>query len=401
MNSYDGYKILDDSEWKAFLSENKPVKPTVTKEQQMVIDTKDSDILVSAAAGSGKTWVLVKRIINRLLNERVDIDKFLIVTFTKAAADEMRIKISDAITDELNEAYKKDNKDLIDFLNRQATLVNMADISTIDSFCGNIVKENFMELGIDPSYRIGDKSEINVLSNEVLDDLLEEMYSRGDKVFNKLVNCYLKTMSDQKIVEIINKLYSFQMSMPDPEAWIKKSKDILKEDDIWFEEVIKDIRYNVASAKDMASDLLGFLISIEASDKDKEAIEDDIDCIDELIATMYSKTKSFRDIYDELYDKVYGIGRAKSLSLKGVDEDKKAKIKAKRKSYRDDIIKGSAVKGQLLDISKNLIDDKNSVKEIMEKLLDLASEFRIRLTDAKKDKLLYDFSDIEHAALKV
>ena len=140
-----------------------------TNEQLQAITEKGSNILVAAGAGSGKTAVLVERIINKIINEKIDIDKLLVVTFTNAAAGEMRERVLEAIYKKLDEDPENEN------LQRQITLLNKASICTIDSFCLDVVRNNFYELeNISPNFRISDTSEIELLKQEVIDDIFEE-----------------------------------------------------------------------------------------------------------------------------------------------------------------------------------------------------------------------------------
>ena len=145
-----------------------------TDEQKQAIYEKDSNILVAAAAGSGKTAVLVERIINKIINENIDIDKLLVVTFTNAAASEMRERVLEAI-------YKKlDDEPNNALLLRQITLLNKASICTIDSFCLDVVRNNFFEIDISQNFRIADTTEIEILQQDVLEELFEEKYeSKG------------------------------------------------------------------------------------------------------------------------------------------------------------------------------------------------------------------------------
>ena len=155
--------------------------PNWTTEQKQAIYEKNSNILVAAAAGSGKTAVLVERIINKIINEKVDIDKILVVTFTNAAASEMRERVLNAIYKKLEE--DPENERLL----RQITLLNMASICTIDSFCLDVVKNNFYELeNISPNFRIADTPEIELLKQEILDEIFEKKYLEEDKDFTKL-----------------------------------------------------------------------------------------------------------------------------------------------------------------------------------------------------------------------
>ena len=137
--------------------------------------------------GSGKTAVLVERIINKVLNEKINIDELLVVTFTNAAASEMRERVLDAIYKKLDE--EPENEDL----QKQITLLNKANICTIDSFCLEVVRNYFYELeNISPNFRISDTSEIELLKQEVIDDIFEEKYEKEDEDFTKLINIYTR-----------------------------------------------------------------------------------------------------------------------------------------------------------------------------------------------------------------
>ena len=167
--------------------------------------------------GSGKTTVLVERIINKIINEKIDIDKLLIVTFTNAAASEMRQRILDAI-------YEKLEKDPDDKnMQRQIVLLNKANISTIHAFCLEIIKNYFYEIGIQSNFRIGDNSEIEILKMETLEDLFEELYEKADSEFLNLTNTYAGYRNDAALKELVLKIYNYSQSMPFPEEWIKQN----------------------------------------------------------------------------------------------------------------------------------------------------------------------------------
>ena len=146
-----------------------------TKEQKEAIYERDSNILVAAAAGSGKTAVLVERIIHKIIDEGIDIDKILVVTFTNAAASEMRERILDAIYKKLEENPEDRN------LHRQITLLNKASICTIHSFCLDVIRNNFYEIDASANFRIGDTAEIELLKNDVIEELFEKKYEEQDK----------------------------------------------------------------------------------------------------------------------------------------------------------------------------------------------------------------------------
>ena len=188
-----------------------------TKEQEQAIYEKGNNMLVAAAAGSGKTAVLVERIINKILKDNIDIDKLLIVTFTNAAAAEMKERILNAIYKKLEE--EPDNKNL----QRQIILLNKASICTIDSCCLDIVKNNFFELdNISPNFRIADTSEIEIMKLEVLDELFEKKYEENNEQFIKLINIYTSYRDDTPLKDMIIKIYTYIQSNPFPKKWLEE-----------------------------------------------------------------------------------------------------------------------------------------------------------------------------------
>ena len=155
-----------------------------TKEQERAIYQKGDNILVAAAAGSGKTAVLVERIINKIINDHIDVDKLLVVTFTNAAATEMRERVLDNI-------YKKleDDPDNLK-LQKQIVLLNKSHISTIHAFCLEVIKNHFYKTNISPNFRLANTPEIELLRMEVLEDVFENLYEQKSQSFIKLKDTY-------------------------------------------------------------------------------------------------------------------------------------------------------------------------------------------------------------------
>ena len=189
-----------------------------TKEQQKVIDLRGRNILVSAAAGSGKTAVLVERIISMLTAEDapVDVDRLLIVTFTEAAAAEMKDRIRSAIEKKLLQQPEDEH------LKQQATLIHNARITTIHSFCLSVIKDHFHAIDIDPGFRIGEEGELKLLRHDVLGEVLEENYEEGRQRFLDVVSAYGTGRSDKKIEDLILKIYEYSRSYPDPGRWLRR-----------------------------------------------------------------------------------------------------------------------------------------------------------------------------------
>ena len=187
-----------------------------TEEQRKVIEARNCNLLVSAAAGSGKTAVLVERILSIITDKShpLDIDRLLIVTFTNAAAAEMRERIGQRI-EECMELAPED-----EHLQRQSTLVHTAPITTIDSFCMRVLREHFDETELDPSFRVGDEGEQRLMKSDVAEALLEDYYQEGSQEFIDFVESYSTGKSDSGLIELIEKLYEFSMSGPEPEEWL-------------------------------------------------------------------------------------------------------------------------------------------------------------------------------------
>ena len=197
-----------------------------TKQQQQVIDLRDRNILVSAAAGSGKTAVLVERIITMLTDEEhpVNVDELLIVTFTEAAAGEMKERIRGAIEKALEENPENEH------LKRQATLIHNAQITTIHSFCLSVIRDHFHVIDIDPGFRTAEEGELKLLRHDVLDELLEEKYAQKEERFLRFSNAYGGRRNDKKLEEMIEKAYDYSRSYPDGEGWLDSCVDAYRVD---------------------------------------------------------------------------------------------------------------------------------------------------------------------------
>ena len=186
----------------------------LTSEQQKVVDTRNCSLLVAAAAGSGKTAVLVKRIIKKVTEEGQDIDRLLIVTFTNAAAAEMRERIGAAIEEAISAQPESTH------LQRQMMLLHNAKITTIHSFCLSVIREFFHLLSLDPGFRIGDEAELSLLRADVLEELLEQAYEKEEQAFLSFVESFGSVKNNDAVTGYIMKLYHLAMSQLNPEEWL-------------------------------------------------------------------------------------------------------------------------------------------------------------------------------------
>ncbi|MBQ5533945.1 MAG: UvrD-helicase domain-containing protein, partial [Lachnospiraceae bacterium] len=189
-----------------------------TEEQQRFINERDHNVLVSAAAGSGKTAVIVERVIKLITTEGYSVSELLVVTFTKAAAAEMRDRIRDAIAEALLDGSM--TEEVREHLLKQMTLIYSADITTIDSFCLNLVREHFNICHVDPSFRVADEGELKLIAEEVMEDLLRDRYESKDEGFYRFVDDISTGRDDSRVAEAVRKVYGFAVARPDPAKYI-------------------------------------------------------------------------------------------------------------------------------------------------------------------------------------
>ena len=361
-----------------------------TNEQLQAIQEKDSNILVAAAAGSGKTAVLVERIIHKIIDEQMDIDKILVVTFTNAAASEMRERILEAIYKKLEENPENVH------LQRQIILLNKASICTIHSFCLDVIHNHFYEIDLPSNFKIADTAEIDLLKQEVLDDLFEQKYTENDKNFIELLENYTNYRGDEALQELVLKIYKFIQSSPFPIRWLQEKLELLKIED-----------------KDIAQTIWGDLIIQTVEDDVQESIMQ-LETVKSKMALYPEMTKFYQTIsediinlqdlqkynsWDELYIKLLNFNFSKWPVDKKVTND----LKEDSKEIRDKVKKHIKEKtAKLLSCSQEqAVKDLKIITPILEKLSNLVTEFTKNFAKKKKEKNCIDFNDIEHFALKI
>lgn len=366
-----------------------------TKEQQSAIEKSGSNILVAAAAGSGKTAVLVERIIQKIINQGIDIDKLLVVTFTNAAAVEMRERILDAIYKKLDENPDDEN------LKRQIILLPKANICTIHSFCLEVIKNNFFEIDLSSNFRIASEEEIVLLKQEVIDDLFENKYEEENEEFIELVDTYTGYKGDEPLKDLVLKIFDYIQSSPYPEKWLHEKVEMFNSENehncdfgksIWGEILLKEFADRIEDYTNSLKIIYNKMVKFDELEKSTKIIKSDI----ELLNNLKEMTKVG-------WDKTYET--AKNLELLRWADDKKVTLDLKNeaKKIRTNIKKkiNDSTDEILLYKSDEAYEDIFVMYETLVKLEKVINEFSLEFSKRKKEKNIIDFGDIEHYALKI
>ncbi len=368
---------------------------TFTPDQQRVIDTRNRNILVSAAAGSGKTAVLVERIIQKICDKEhpVDIDRLLIVTFTSAAAAQMRERISDAVMKRLESEPENEH------LQKQSALIHNAQITTIDSFCLFIIRNNFNVIGLDPGFRVADEGELKLTKKDVLDKLLEDKFAEASPSFLHFVECYSTGVGEQKIEEAINRLYHFSISFSFPEEWLAQRKEDYQVESLeelnqkaWFQQLLVYLQTVLLEGYEKIEKALALAKEPDGPDQYIENLEDDL-----VILQKLTEQKT----YEKLYAAFQAVKFSTLSRKKGteVDPDRKEMVQGMRNEVKDLV---ADLKKNFFQIPpETMLADMQACQPVVSELVSLTLAFKENLDAAKREKNIIDFSDMEHFALQI
>lgn len=360
---------------------------TWTKDQQKVIDLRNRNILVSAAAGSGKTAVLVERIMEMVCDEAypVDVDRLLVVTFTKAAAAEMKERVGAAIRKRLAEQPNNG------YLQKQETLVHHAQITTIDSFCSYILRNHFGEIDLDPAFRVADEGELKLLKKDILKELLEEEYTNKRPEFLHFVECYASGKKDEVLEELILKLYEFSTSDPFPEEWLEHLLD--DRGTAAEANMLEHVRRILESLLEENQQAIVLCNGIGGPVFYEEALQQD---------QLLLKACLACEAYEE-YSEVIRGRHFQALSRKkmpaDVEEEKKEAVKTARNHMKKSL--ESLEKQFFYMVPALIFQAEKSAKPVKKELVELTLEFSRRFAEKKRKRNIVDFSDMEHLALKI
>lgn len=377
--------------------------PKWTDEQQAVIDSRNCNLLVAAAAGSGKTAVLVERIIQIITDTKkpVDIDKLLVVTFTNAAASEMRERIGDAIAKALDKNPENSH------LQNQLVLLNRASITTIHSFCLDVIKSNFHKINIDPNFRIGDQTECSLLKQECIEEIFEQYYESRNTGFLNLVESYAEKRGDKDLQDIILSIYNFSMASPYPKKWLEDSAELFNINDdfdfsnsIWSESILSNVKIEIDG---IASSMKGAIEYVDGIDE--------LETYKEKLNIEYSQILNILSACNEGWDKTYYFmsnmqfeNFAKGVKRLGKDTpDYIKKARENAKSIRDKNKKSleSIIGSTFYKSNEQICHEIKYLYPVVTSISNLIISFEEKYQEKKREKGIIDFNDIEHFALAI
>ncbi len=367
-----------------------------TEEQRQVIDLRNCNILVSAAAGSGKTTVLIERIMSRITDPEnpVNVDEFLIVTFTRAAASQMKERLQQAIEEAL--AADPDNE----HLQRQIMLIPMAQISTIHSFCGYVIQNYFHRTGVDPSYRVGSDSELGLVKSGVMQELLEEKYEEASEEFMNIAAMSRFVKSDAQMEDLVLMLYEKAVSDPFPGKFLERMKGLVMTETVEELKESEFVQWNLSYVKNLLGGICeeyDTLLALCERPGGPFWYREVICGEREQLAGLLEETD-----YEELGK---GLGRIdwRRLPAGKRSEDNDEELKETVKNTR------TAIKDAVRALVKDLFDrplegqlaQLRQMRGLVVGFVDLTLEFMERYRAKKSEKALVDYSDLEQMALEI
>ena len=369
-----------------------------TEKQREVIDSRNRNLLVSAAAGSGKTAVLVERIIQMISegDHPLDIDQLLVMTFTNAAAAEMRERIGAAVEKKLKERPQDEHLWL------QAALIPQAQITTIDSFCLSVIRNHYNRLDIDPAFRMGDEGELSLLRGDCMGEMLEACYEEDRPEFARFVEHFGRGRSDKGIEDVILQAWQFSQSHPWPGEWLDSCIRELDEENLgqmeksaWFQFLTEDISCQMRELAGQLETALEVCREENGPLAYEPMLERDLSGVRAIGAAAGSG--SFEQLYELLISMTFD--RLASIRSKEIDGEKKAFVSAVRDRVKKAVAKCRELYGQ--QSPKEAENAMTGVAPVIRELLHLTGLFDEVYRRAKRERNVLDFNDLEHLALEV
>lgn len=377
-----------------------------TKNQLKAIENRNNNLLVAAAAGSGKTAVLVERILQLVTDENFDVDKMLIVTFTNAAAAEMKNRIQKKITEKIATA----DSDLAEKLERQNILLSGASIMTLHAFCLSVLKRHFAKINLDPRFREADEHELKIIKQETVEDLLEKKYAQNNAAFTKFTDEFGGSVQgDSDLHELIINLHEFSQSRPYPQQWLNSLAKVyenpktfkIEDGENWLDAVqnfaltqakniLLETQKNCAEGRKIADNLMRtkkIIIALKNFDQDSYHI-------DTLLNSVTDWDK-FCERLKTVEFSTFSGGRNLPPDVVPVKEN----LKNIRDNYKEKILN---LRDKIFtNTTAEIVSEMQSLAESVRQLVQVTIDFDNAFAAAKRDKNIIDFSDMEHLALKI
>lgn len=378
----------------------KPAGSYWSDDQWRAIALSGGDMLVAAAAGSGKTAVLVERIIRKLTDaeQPMSVDRLLVATFTKAAAAEMRGRITEALEKEL---VKDPNNE---YLNRQLAMLGRASITTLHSFCMEVIQRYYTLIPLDPGFRIASESETALLRQEVLEELLEEKYGSepADSPFVKLVDLFGGERSDAAVFTLVQRLYDFSRSHPWPDHWLQEASSAFRAPDLaaleksaWVQSLLTDTAMALGGAASLLTQAKALALSPGGPEPYAVTLEEDLNAVRSLQEAVAGGA------WASLYDIFQGasFGKLKPVKKDQTDPEVQDRVKALREEAKKTV---ADLRSQLYGRpAEAFLREMHDMAPLLGALSDLVSEFGERYRLQKVSKGWLDFSDLEHYCLQI
>ncbi|OWA36665.1 helicase-exonuclease AddAB subunit AddA [Saccharibacillus sp. O16] len=379
----------------------KPEGSPWSDDQWKAIAASGGNMLVAAAAGSGKTAVLVERIIRKIIDSDIGtgIDRMLIATFTKAAASEMRQRIRDA----LNKALVERPQD--EYLRRQLSLLGQASITTLHSFCLEVIRRHYTLIQLDPGFRIANEHESAIMRQELLEELFEEQYEREEdgQLFRRLIDWFGGERSDDPVFTLVQRLYDFARSHPWPEQWLRDSAAAFRMADLdelgetqWAQSLLAGARLELVGVENVLRRAHGLALSPGGPAPYAETLQSDLDMLHRLRGAAEHEPWSSLYAYFEQVSFV-------TLKRMGKNDECDPEIQKQVKDLRDAAKKdlGKIKEFYFGRSPETFLEELNETAPLMEELAALTIQFGERYTQAKRSRGMVDFSDLEHYCLQI
>lgn len=370
--------------------------PIWTKDQQSAIDARNSNIIVSAAAGSGKTAVLVERVISLITDEinPVDIDKLLIVTFTNAAAAEMKSRIMKSLGEKLMQDANNSN------IQRQLSLLPNAKISTIDSFCINLVRENFFKLNIQQDFELLDDSKNRLIEQDCVDSVIEKYYSDGDKDFDLLVELFSKSKDDKDFTDTIKTIYTYINAQAFPFDWLENVCEMYNPSIGIDDSESKQYAYSqIKSSVEYALKLIDY--SLDSLSPDDELYGKYYDYVSNHKALFENMSSYLEKSWDEFYSYINSLSSpfSRMPSKRGYTSPSKNIISNNKDQYKKILEKD--IMPFFVCNSEEYREDCEYLYGSVKKLISIVKDYHNEMIARKNELNSYSFSDIEHFAINL